>query len=416
MERELVETFEAAKKAADAEEEERCVDALTTLRKLPVTLDVLVKTQVGKRLRYLTKHPHKKIQAVASDLLSFWKNVVIEETTKDDNKNNKGSSPQSSLNVKSESMEVKSEKISKSGSAKVGKSSSVKVENVVSDNGIKKETLSETRNVTNEKRESGSAKVGNVSRLGSVKVQNGIKMETGNGIKVETFCKTETIKMEKSESIKVESVHASATAAAGRVPKEPSSVPNCPPKLTSMIKSNDSTRDKIRELLADALSKVYKETSGSGRDEVKNILDEVDASDPIRVAVTVESALYEKLGSSTGAHKAKYRSIMFNLKDPKNPDFRRRVLLGEVKPGGLVDLAPEDMASDERKLANKQIKDKALFECERAGAPKATTDQFKCGRCGQRKTTYYQLQTRSADEPMTTFVTCVNCNNHWKFC
>jgi transcription elongation factor S-II len=26
-----------------------------------------------------------------------------------------------------------------------------------------------------------------------------------------------------------------------------------------------------------------------------------------------------------------------------------------------------------------------------------------------------QMQTRSADEPMTTFVTCVNCGNKWKF-
>lgn len=31
----------------------------------------------------------------------------------------------------------------------------------------------------------------------------------------------------------------------------------------------------------------------------------------------------------------------------------------------------------------------------------AETDQFKCGKCGHRKTTYYQMQTRSADEPMT---------------
>jgi hypothetical protein len=29
---------------------------------------------------------------------------------------------------------------------------------------------------------------------------------------------------------------------------------------------------------------------------------------------------------------------------------------------------------------------------------------------------YYQMQTRSADEPMTTFVSCLNCNNRWKFC
>lgn len=31
----------------------------------------------------------------------------------------------------------------------------------------------------------------------------------------------------------------------------------------------------------------------------------------------------------------------------------------------------------------------------------AETDAFKCGRCQQRKCTYYQMQTRSADEPMT---------------
>ena len=39
---------------------------------------------------------------------------------------------------------------------------------------------------------------------------------------------------------------------------------------------------------------------------------------------------------------------------------------------------------------------------------------FKCGKCKSMKTTYTQAQTRSADEPMTTFVTCLNCNNRWK--
>ena len=32
-----------------------------------------------------------------------------------------------------------------------------------------------------------------------------------------------------------------------------------------------------------------------------------------------------------------------------------------------------------------------------------------------KKTTYTQAQTRSADEPMTTFVTCLDCNHRWKF-
>lgn len=44
-----------------------------------------------------------------------------------------------------------------------------------------------------------------------------------------------------------------------------------------------------------------------------------------------------------------------------------------------------------------------------------TEGLFTCGRCKTKKTTYYQMQTRSADEPATTFVTCLNCNNRWKF-
>lgn len=45
----------------------------------------------------------------------------------------------------------------------------------------------------------------------------------------------------------------------------------------------------------------------------------------------------------------------------------------------------------------------------------AATDEFTCFKCNKSACTYYQLQTRSADEPMTTFVTCLNCANHWKF-
>lgn len=45
----------------------------------------------------------------------------------------------------------------------------------------------------------------------------------------------------------------------------------------------------------------------------------------------------------------------------------------------------------------------------------ATTDIFTCKKCKKKKCTFYQLQTRSADEPMTTFVNCLVCGNTWKF-
>jgi hypothetical protein len=43
-----------------------------------------------------------------------------------------------------------------------------------------------------------------------------------------------------------------------------------------------------------------------------------------------------------------------------------------------------------------------------------TTDVYECKRCRQNKCVYTEAQTRSADEPMTKFITCVVCNNKWK--
>ncbi|KAG8650053.1 transcription elongation factor TFIIS [Manihot esculenta] len=342
MEIELVELFEVTTKAADAAASEgvssngpevvRCVDALKQLKKFPVTYDILVSTQVGKRLRPLTKHPREKIQTVASDLLEIWKKVVIEETTR----------------KKNGAVDNKS-----SGKAEISMGETVNIEKA--------------------------------QKAGAVKVE----------------------KIDREEAIRVERVPKEEKRASNV--KKPSQAPIAPPKLTALVKCNDALRDKVRELLVEALSKVASEVDEDARDEVS-------AWDPIRIAVAIESAMFEKMGRSNGAQKVKYRSIMFNMKDPNNPDLRKRVLLGEVKPERLITMTPEEMASAQRQRENNQIKEKALFDCERGGPPKATTDQFKCGRCGQRKTTYYQMQTRSADEPMTTYVTCVNCNNHWKFC
>lgn len=373
MEKDLVELFEAAKKAADAAlvegassngpEVARCLDALKQLKSFPVTYDVLASTQVGKRLRHLTKHPVEKIQIKASELIEMWKKIIITEATK--NKKN------GSIDV-TKARHVSDEKVQKPGTVKVDKTS--KAEYVK----IEKTDNSDFR------------KSGSFSRSDTIKVEKVVRADNqGETVKVEKI-----IKEEKQ---------------VGAVKKPLNAATAPPPRLNSMIKCNDSLRDKIRELLSEALSKVSTEADD-------DIRDEVNACDPIRVAVSVESVMFEKMGRSNGTQKFKYRSIMFNIRDPNNPDLRRKVLLGEVMPERLITMTPEEMASDQRQQENNQIKEKALFDCERAGAPKATTDQFKCGRCGQRKCTYYQLQTRSADEPMTTFVTCVNCNNHWKFC
>ena len=39
---------------------------------------------------------------------------------------------------------------------------------------------------------------------------------------------------------------------------------------------------------------------------------------------------------------------------------------------------------------------------------------FKCDECGSMKTGYVQYQIERADEPMTNFVYCYDCNSRWK--
>ncbi|PKI46168.1 hypothetical protein CRG98_033426, partial [Punica granatum] len=89
MAEELVQLFQEASKAADAAavrvtggeaDESRCLDALKRLKTYPVTSQVLVSTQVGKGIRRLTKHPRKKIQAFASEVIRIWKQIVTEES------------------------------------------------------------------------------------------------------------------------------------------------------------------------------------------------------------------------------------------------------------------------------------------------------------------------------------------------
>ena len=44
----------------------------------------------------------------------------------------------------------------------------------------------------------------------------------------------------------------------------------------------------------------------------------------------------------------------------------------------------------------------------------AESAMHKCWKCKSRRVTYAQMQTRSADEPMTCFFQCHGCGNRWK--
>ncbi|GAY48916.1 hypothetical protein CUMW_115300 [Citrus unshiu] len=147
--------------------------------------------------------------------------------------------------------------------------------------------------------------------------------------------------------------------------------------------AKDSMRDKIRKDLEKALSRVASEAADD-----EEITDRVKARDPKQVAASVERVMFEKLRPMGVAEKRKHRSIMFNMSDEKNPDLRRRVLIGEVTPERLVTMTPEELASDDRRQQNEEIKAKFMFKCEVPEKKKGTTDQFKCSGCGKSNCIY----------------------------
>ncbi|KAL0574546.1 transcription elongation factor TFIIS [Marasmius crinis-equi] len=163
--------------------------------------------------------------------------------------------------------------------------------------------------------------------------------------------------------------------------------------------TGDKTRDKCAELVYDALAS----DSGAPSELIA------------QRAKAVELAVFNAQGGNLDGYRSKIRSLYVNLKDKNNPGLREAVASGEIPAEKFAVMSSADMASAERKAADEKIKNNNFFASLGAGEQQAETDAFQCGRCKQRKCRYRQAQTRSADEPMTTFVTCTNCGNRWKF-
>lgn len=167
------------------------------------------------------------------------------------------------------------------------------------------------------------------------------------------------------------------------------------------VDTTDAVRLKCRELLLTAIK-------GDG-----NLPDETN--DPEFLAEQLEEHIYKEFNNTEMKYKNRVRSRVANLKDSRNPNLRLNFLVGEISPGRMAKMTAEEMASDEmKKLRNKLIKE-AINDAQLAQVQGTKTDLLKCGKCGKRDCTYNQLQTRSSDEPMTTFVLCNACGNRWKF-
>uniref|UniRef100_A0A3Q4GPM7 Transcription elongation factor n=1 Tax=Neolamprologus brichardi TaxID=32507 RepID=A0A3Q4GPM7_NEOBR len=173
--------------------------------------------------------------------------------------------------------------------------------------------------------------------------------------------------------------------------------------------TSDSIRLKCREMLASALQ------TGDDYIAIGADCDELGAQ--IEEYILYIIIMYTLLIPNTDMkYKNRVRSRISNLKDMKNPNLRRTVLCGSVTPERMAKMTAEEMASDELKEMRKNLTKEAVRDHQMATTGGTQTDLFTCGKCKGKSCTYTQVQTRSADEPMTTFVFCNECGNRWKVC
>jgi len=104
------------------------------------------------------------------------------------------------------------------------------------------------------------------------------------------------------------------------------------------------------------------------------------------------------------------RSVYINLTENKN--IIKSIINKEIKSHLVAFMTHQEMCPEkwEEYIKKKIIRDKNKFEQN----IEANTDSFTCRKCKSKKCSYYQLQTRSADEPMTSFITCISCGTRWK--
>ena len=109
-------------------------------------------------------------------------------------------------------------------------------------------------------------------------------------------------------------------------------------------------------------------------------------------------------------YETKVNEILCILKGKNSKFILNSLKSGKIEPYKLAFLKQELLKpKDFEKILNK----KHITEFKKNN--KATTDAFKCSKCKQRKCTVEERQTRSGDEPATTYVKCTVCGHEFKF-
>jgi len=105
----------------------------------------------------------------------------------------------------------------------------------------------------------------------------------------------------------------------------------------------------------------------------------------------------------------KLRSIYINL---GQEEFLQQIQKGEILPQQVAFMTHQEMNPHIWKvhIEKKMKRDASKYNDNM----QASTNMYTCKKCKSQRCTYYEMQTRSADEPATIFVTCLDCGKNWR--
>lgn len=145
------------------------------------------------------------------------------------------------------------------------------------------------------------------------------------------------------------------------------------------------------------------------------VLNDIDLAINIEMSIFEYAAIYStdnglETTIATAVYIDRFENIIRNLNGQiDNKSLRKQLIHNKLDAKLIAFLAPYEIDPEGWKDYLKKM------ESIEKNKELAVTDIYKCKKCGNRKCTVRQLQTRSPDEPMTTFVTCIVCANMFKF-
>lgn len=173
-----------------------------------------------------------------------------------------------------------------------------------------------------------------------------------------------------------------------------------------MSNNKNEIRNKIKDLFVNNIGLTDIEAKDL---EIGIFNSSIDYANSLKIPLTWSSHLF----MNTYINIA--RSIYTNLnKDSyvNNINLIEKIKNKEIIPHKLAYMSCEEIFPEKWShiIEKQKLKFKAAYEIKQI----SMTDSVKCGKCKNNKISYYEFQTRSADEPMTCYMSCLVCGNKWK--